>query len=468
MKTETVKVVTEEIVGKLKNISGNDWVVTDISQMQSYLYDETELAVRPVAADGCVVVKPGTAEEVSEIVKLANEYLIPVVPRGGGTGLCGAAIPIKASIVISLERLNKLVEFDDKNIMITLEAGVTLEGLLEELKAHDNLFFPVHPGDEGAQIGGMVVENAGGVRAVKHGIMRNHIKGVEVVLPTGELVNLGGKLIKNNMGYDLLHMMIGSEGTLGIVTKATLKLYAKNPNIGTLLVSFNTTEDASNVVPKILQAGITPLAIEYMDRETALESADHIGQAYPATEGCVDLMFILDEASEDELFDKCERIVGMCEENGAVDSLIAETTKEQRALLEIRSNVYTAYKENIADALDIAVPSGSVPDMLKDINEIAKKYKTTSPAVGHIADGNVHNFLMLDNGKIPEYLDDMRNEMYDAAISYGGTVTAEHGTGKTRKKHMTQQYTHREIEIMENIKKAFDPNGIFNPGTIVD
>jgi len=360
------------------------------------------------------------------------------------------------------------VEFDDKNIMVTVEAGVTLEGLLEIMKEHDNLFFPVHPGDEGAQIGGMVVENAGGVRAVKHGIMRNHIKGVEVVLPTGELVNLGGKLIKNNMGYDLLHMMIGSEGTLGIVTKATLKLYAKNPNIGTLLVSFNSAEEASDVVPKILQAGITPLAIEYMDREVALESADHIGQAYPASEGSVDLMFILDEATEDELYEKCERIVGMCEENGAVDSLIAETTKEQRALLEIRSNVYTAYKENIADALDIAVPSGAVPDMLKDIDKIAKKYNTISPAVGHIADGNVHNFLMLDNGKIPEYLDDMRNEMYDAAISYGGTVTAEHGTGKTRKIHMEQQYTAREIEIMQNIKKAFDPNGIFNPGTIVD
>lgn len=468
MKTETAKVITEEIIGKLRNISGNDWVVSDISQMESYLYDETELAVRPAAADGCVVVKPGTAEEVSEIVKLANEYVIPVVPRGGGTGLCGAAIPTKASIVVSLERLNKLVEFDDKNIMITVEAGVTLEGLLEELKEHDKLFFPVHPGDEGAQIGGMVVENAGGVRAVKHGIMRNHIKGVEVVLPTGELVNLGGKLIKNNMGYDLLHMMIGSEGTLGIVTKATLKLYAKNPNIGTLLVSFNSTEEASDIVPKILQDGITPLAIEYMDREVAMESAEHIGQAYPATEGCADLMFILDEATEDDLYDKCERIVAMCEENGAVDSLIAETTKEQRALLEIRSNVYTAYKENVADALDIAVPSGSVPDMLKDIDRIAKKYNTTSPAVGHIADGNVHNFLMLDKGEIPEYLDDMRNEMYDAAISYGGTVTAEHGTGKTRKRHMEQQYSAREIEIMQNIKRAFDPNGIFNPGTIVD
>lgn len=465
---DMVNKISSELVQELEGITGEDWVVSDLSQMQSYLYDETELKIRPVASEDCVVVKPGTAEEVSEIVKLANRHVIPVVPRGGGTGLCGAAIPTKSSIVLSLERLNKLVEYDEKNIMITVESGVTLEGLLEELKEHDKVFFPVHPGDEGAQIGGMVAENAGGVRAVKHGIMRNHIKGLEVVLPTGELVQLGGKLIKNNMGYDLLHMMIGSEGTLGIVTKATLKLYAKNPNIGTLLVSFDSAEAASDVVPMILQAGITPLAIEYMDREVAIEAANHIGQPYPAKNGSADLMFILDEATEDDLYEKCGRIVEMCEENGAVDSLIAETTKDQRALLEIRSNVYTAYKENVADALDIAVPSGSVPDMLKDINRIAAKYNTISPAVGHIADGNVHNFLMLDKGELPVYLDEMREEMYAAAISYGGTVTAEHGTGKTRKKHMTQQFSPREIEIMENIKKVFDPNGILNPGTVVD
>jgi glycolate oxidase len=458
----------KEIINELAGILGQDWVVSDLSQMQSYLYDETELNIRPMANEDCVVVKPATADEVSEIMKLANKYLVPVVARGGGTGLCGAAIPTTSSIVLSLERLNKIIEYDDKNLMITVEAGVTLEGLSEEMKGHSKLFFPIHPGDEGAQIGGMVVENAGGVQAVKHGIMRTHVKGVEVVLPTGELVNLGGKLIKNNMGYDLLHMMIGSEGTLGIVTKATLKLYAKNPNIGTLLVSFNSAEEAADVVPKILQEGITPLAIEYMDRETALVSAEHIGQTYPATKGSVDLMFILDEATEDDLYAKCERIVEMCEQNGAVDSLIAETPKEQRNLLEIRSNVYTAYKENIADALDMAVPSASVPALLKDIKAIAKKYNTESAVVGHIADGNVHNFIMLKDGKLPDYADDMRNDMYSAALKYGGTITAEHGTGKTRIKHMHQQYTAREIEIMKGIKKAFDPNNILNPGTIVD
>lgn len=458
----------KEVFEKLIGICGEDYVVSELSQMKGYLYDETETLLRPEASEDCVVVKPSCSEEISEIIKYANEELIPVVPRGGGTGLCGAAIPTQSSIVLSLERLNKIVEFDDKNLMITTEAGVTLAELSEELKKHDKLFFPVHPGDEGAQIGGMVAENAGGVRAVKHGIMRNHIKGLEVVLPTGEIVNLGGKLIKNNMGYDLLHMMIGSEGTLGIVTKVTLKLYAKTEHIGTLLVSFDTREDAASVVPKILQEGIVPLAIEYMERFVAEEAAKHLGLTWPAKNGSVDLMFILDEATEDDLFSKSERIVEMCEENNAVDSLIAETTKDQRNILEIRSNAYTAFKENVADALDISVPSASVPNIINDLNSIAEKYNTITPAVGHIADGNVHNFIMLENGEIPPYFDEIKQEMYEAALKYGGTVTAEHGTGKTRKKHMNLQYTAREIEIMKSVKKAFDPNGILNPGTILD
>jgi glycolate oxidase len=457
----------QEIINELIQIVGTDYVVSDLSQMNSYLYDETEFKLRPQACEDCVVAKPETPEEISEIVKLANRYRMPIVPRGGGTGLCGAAVPTVSSIVLSMERLNKIVEFDDKNLMITVEGGVTLEGLLEELKKHDKLFFPVHPGDEGAQVGGMVVENAGGVRAIKHGIMRNHVKGLEVVLPTGELVNLGGKLIKNNMGYDLLHMMIGSEGTLGIVTKATLKLYAKNPSVGTLLVSFNSTEDASEVVPKILQSGITPLAVEYIDREMALLSAEHIGLTYPATKGSVDLIFILDEANEDDLYAKCERIVEMCDENGAVDSLIAETTKDQRTILEIRSNVYTAYKEIVADALDMAVPVAYFPSLMKDIEALSAKYNAKVPVVAHIGDGNMHHYILMEDGKAPDYLDKLREEMYEATLKYGGTITAEHGTGKIRKKYMTKQYTAREIEIMHHIKKAFDPNGILNPGTIL-
>jgi len=344
-----------EIIDKMKSIVGADWVVSELSRMRSYLSDETEHLLKPKANEDCIVVKPSSAQEISEIMKYANEEKIPVVPRGGGTGLCGAAIPTQSSIVMSLERLNQYVELDDKNLMVTVDSGFTLAQLNEELNKQQNLFFPIHPGDEGAQIGGMVAENAGGVSAVKHGIMRNHVKGLEVVLPTGEIVNFGGKLIKDNMGYDMLHMMIGSEGTLGIITKVILKLYAKENHRGTLLISFDTGEDAAAVVPKILQKGITPLAMEYMERFVVEKAAEHLGLTWPAKKGSVDLMFILEETTEDELYTKSEIIVEMCEEYHAVDSMIAETPKDQRNILEIRSNAYTAFKEEIADALDMAV-----------------------------------------------------------------------------------------------------------------
>jgi glycolate oxidase len=456
------------VIDKMREIVGADWVVSELSQMQSYLYDETEILLRPQPCEDCIVVKPGSAKEISEILKYANEEIISVIPRGGGTGICGAAVPTQSSIILSLERLNKSIEIDEKNLMVTADSGVTLAQLNEELKKQQKLFFPIHPGDEGAQIGGMVAENAGGVSAVKHGIMRNHVKGLEVVLPTGEIVNLGGKLIKNNMGYDLLHMMVGSEGTLGIITKVTLKLYAKQNYTGTLVISFDTREEAAAVVPKILQEGITPLAIEYMERSVAEKSAVHVGLTWPAQDGNVDLMIILEEATEDDLYNKSEIIVGICEEYNAVDSIIAETAKDQRTILEIRSNVYTAFKEDMVDGMDIAVPPASIPDMVRDLNSIAEKYNTILPAVGHIGDGNIHNFVLRENGEKPSYFEEIRQEIYEAAIKYGGTVTAEHGTGKTRKKYMSLQYSDVEIEIMKGIKKAFDPKGILNPGTIIN
>jgi glycolate oxidase len=457
-----------EIIESLKNIVGRDWITDDLSKMQRYLYDETEPLLRPEACKDCVVVKPGSAEEISEVLKYSNKTLTPVVARGGGTGVVGGVIPTESSIILSLERLNKIVELDEKNLMITIEAGATLADLLEELNKQDKLFFPIHPGDEGAQIGGMVATNAGGTKAVKHGIMRNHVKALEVVLPTGEIVNVGGKLIKNNMGYDLLHMLIGSEGTLGIITKVTLKLYAKNKYNGTLLVSFDTRREACDAVPCILQDGITPLAVEYMDKVIAKNAAQQLGTKWPANKGSVDLIFMIDEPTEDALYASSEKIVEICEEHNAVDSIIAETTKEQRNILAIRSNAYGPYKDNIADALDIAVPPSTVPDFFDDITALGEKYGNHILSLGHIADGNIHNFIMGDNGKLPSYYEKLKEEMYKTALKYGGTITAEHGTGKTRKKHMSLQFTKRELEIMKGIRKVFDPNEILNPGTIID
>lgn len=315
----------------------------------------------------------------------------------------------------------------------------------------------------------MCIENAGGVRAVKHGIMRSYVKGMKVCLPNGEIVQFGGKLVKNNMGYDLLHLLVGSEGTLAVVLEATLKLYPRLDYTGALVCSFKDTESAVKSVGEVQKAGIIPLAVEYMDRDIAVETAKRISKTWPMSdEGCVDLIYMVEEATEDALYETAGTIAEICENNGAVGSVIAENEKEQRNILEIRSDIYEVFKPEFVDSLDTAVPVAHIGDLLRDIDAIAEKYGTRSPRFGHVADGNFHNFILMVDGKVPEWADDMRRDIYKAALKYGGTVTAEHGTGKTRKPYMELQYTPHVLEIMRNIKRAFDPNNILNPGVIVD
>jgi glycolate oxidase len=455
----------KRIIERLIEKTGADWIIDDSEKVKSYILDETEHAIAPVPCYDCIVAKPANAAEISDILKIANEENVSVVARGGGTGCAGAVVPIKPSIVISMERLNKIIDIDDSNMMVECEAGVTLFDLEERFKAHDSLFFPAHPGDEGAQVGGMVVQNAGGVRAVRHGVMRNHIKGLEVVLPTGEIIKTGGKLLKDNTGYDLTHLMIGSEGTLGIVTKAILKLYPKTSNSGSLLISFDDKKSAVEVVPKILRQGITPLAVEYIERDFMLKSAKDLGLEWPAKKGIVDLYFILDEPKEDDLFEVSSRIVEICEENGAVDSLIAETAKEQRTILEIRSHGYPSVKSQVVDILDVAIPVGNIIDYMNGVDALAEKYNAKIPSFGHAGDGNIHNFIMTENGEKPENYEELSKEIFQLAVSLGGTITAEHGVGKIRNNRLSIQYPPKHLEIMKGIKKLFDPNNILNPGT---
>lgn len=460
----------QEFIDALIGICGKDYVYSAKEDVSGYLYDETEEYVRPKACEDCLVVRPGTYEEVSKILQWANETKTPIIPRGGGTGACGAAIPTIPSVIMSMERFKDIVEVDETNMMITCQTGVTLAKLNEYLNENVHaLYFPCHPGDEGAQVGGMCIENAGGVRAVKHGIMRSYVKGMKVCLPNGEIVQFGGKLVKNNMGYDLMHLLVGSEGTLAVVLEATLKLYPRLDYTGALVCSFKDTESAVKSVGEVQKAGIIPLAVEYMDRDIAVETAKRISKTWPMSdEGCVDLIYMVEEATEDALYETAGTIAEICENNGAVGSVIAENEKEQRNILEIRSDIYEVFKPEFVDSLDTAVPVAHIGDLLRDINAIAEKYGTRSPRFGHVADGNFHNFILMVDGKVPDWADDMRRDIYKAALKYGGTVTAEHGTGKTRKPYMELQYTPHVLEIMRNVKRAFDPNNILNPGVIVD
>jgi len=452
-------------VDALKRIVGDDWVVTQRDQITGYLADETYLGVLPKPAENVVVVKPANPEEISAILKLANEEKTPVYPRGGGTGLVGACVPTRDGIVLSLERLDKIIEIDQDNMMVVSEAGVTLDHLLREVE-QSGLLFPPHPGDEGAQVGGMVACNAGGTRAVKYGVVRNYVKGMEVVLPTGEIVQMGGKLLKNNTGLDLMHLIIDSEGILGIITKAILKLYPKFGATATLVVSFEDRHAAIATVPKILQAGIIPMAIEYTEKSLMEDTAKHINMTWPAKQGKAQLIIIMAEANEDQLYGMCEQLSEICDKNGAVDTLMAETTSEQAEILKIRSEVGNAMKPMNADALDVTVPPAAIATMLDEIDKVSQKYGIFIPVVGHAGDGNLHPNMFWEFDK-KGVLKQAKQEIYEAALNLGGVISGEHGVGKTRLPQFEMSFDPKQRELMLGIKKLFDPNNILSPDNAI-
>ena len=457
----------QEIIAEVSAITGEDYVATRSEHVESYLKDETVPSLVPERAEDSIVVRPGDAEEVAAIVQLAAAEKVPVVPRGSGTGLVAGAVPTRSSIIISTERLNKIKEVDEDNFTVTCGAGVTLEQLLERLKEEDDLFFPIHPGDEGATIGGMVINNAGGARAVKHGVMRNHVRGLEFVTPSGQIIKCGGKTLKNVAGYDLMHLLVGSEGTLGIVTEATISVEPEPEHEATLLISFAERKQAIEAVPEIMKAGSKPLALEYIERDMAEMAAEHLGESWPPAEGSVDLMIVLAENNQDILYESALEIENICKDLGAVETLIAERREEQERLLTVRSNIDTATdKEDLADDVDAAVPPACIDDFLSDLLEIYEDYGAKLSAYGHAADGNLHIYIYKEKGEVPNYYQELKQRFYRKTQEYGGTIAAEHGIGKTKKYDLPMQSSKDELELMKGIKQVFDPAGIMNPDTI--
>lgn len=452
----------------LQKIVGDDYFIAGKENLVPYLYDQVEYTFRPEADETSIVVKPGNVEELSQIMKYANEENLPVVVRGGATGLCGGCTPIEESIIISMERFNRIVEIDTQNMVAELEAGVTLMQLLEELDNYNGISFPVHPGDEGAQMGGMAATNAGGARAVRHGVMRKHILGMEVVLPTGEILKLGGKLTKNNAGYNLTQLIIGSEGTLAIVTKILLKLYPEENYTASLVVPFPKFENATNAVIEIINSGISPLAVEYMDKFLWKESAKSLGMHWQAEEGEADLLIMLSEKTEEALIKSCKEIYQICKKHNSLEILYAEKKQEQLELLKVRGEQYNFKKKWIYDSFDMAVPVSHIADFIKEIKLVSKEYDAPSSFLAHIADGNVHNDMWLVNGKPPVYAQELKNKMYEICFKYNGTITGEHGIGKIRIKDLLLMKSKKEIELYRGIKKVFDPNNILNPGTVLE
>ena len=450
------------MVSDLADIVGEDWVITNREQAARYLADETADAIRPRPAENVVLIKPSSAEEVAEVLKLANREKTPVFVRGGGTGICGGAVPIADGILLSTERLDGVLEVDKDNLMVVAGAGVPFGNMLKAVE-EAGLFFPPHPGDEGAHVGGLVACNAGGTRAVKYGVIRNFVKGLEVVTPTGDIINLGGKLLKNNQGFDLMHLLINSGGALGVITRVIFRLCPKFNSSGTLIVSYDERHRAINTVPQILQSGVVPLAIEYVERDVIEISAKRLNMEWPAKKGNTFLIVILTGDSEDEVYAQGEKVSTICEGNNAIDILIAERREEQANILKIRSEVYSSLKSNIADVLDITVPPASIGEMMDKVDEIAAKFDIKIPTYGHAADGNLHPHLMADLVE-KGLLREVKRQVYEEAIKMGGVITGEHGLGVIRLPDLDLYPDKKMWELMRGIKTVFDPNNILSPG----
>jgi len=466
--------VDEKIIRALVSISGENNVLSCQEEISGYTYDEYVFN-----QPGCfpeVVIRPGNTEELSEILKLANENKIPVTPRGGGTGLAGGCVPIYGGIVISFQRMNKFLELDRKNQMATVEAGITLGEFIHFVEK-EGFYFPPHPGDEGAMFGGMIATNAGGSRAVKYGVIRQYIRGLEVTLADGRVIHPGGKLIKNSTGYNLLNLFIGSEGTLGVITKAIVQLMSRPTFLRTMVIPFNNIDQAIDNVPLIFEKGIVPMAVEFVTLDVITLTEHHLNLNWPTHQGEVHLMVIVDSSSEDDLSRLTDQIADVALENGAIDVFVADTPSKQDEVLKIRSEIYEAIKKETVDILDICVPRSEIPGHVRKIQEVAGKYGLWLPVFGHAADGNVHAHLMkarYENGQmIPVNLEEIKDkleaaklELFRDAAARGGVISGEHGIGLYKKPYLPLSLEPVQIELMKRIKQALDPFGILNPGKI--
>ncbi len=470
------KKITLEIRGRLGKIVGERNLTFDPEKMRDYSHDEYSLS--DIVRMPELVVKPAKTEEVVGILRLANEEMIPVTPRGGATGLCGGCVPAHGGIVLSLENMNRIVEIDLNNQMAVVEAGVTLSDFYSAVE-EGGLFFPPHPGEESAMIGGVIATNAGGARAVKYGVVRNYVRGLEVVLASGRVIHLGGKLMKSSTGYNLLNLFIGSEGTLGIITKAIIQLMPSPQMTRSLIVPYDNLEKAIETVPFMVRKKILPLAVEFVPKEVIRITEKFLKKRWPCSQGSTDLLLILDASSEEEMDRLSEAVAEVCMEKGALDVYVADSPKKQEEVLDIRSKIYEAIKAHTLEVLDIVIPRAEIARHVKRVQEVSQKYQIWLPTFGHAADGNVHTHIMaarFEEGKIiplPEQdwkvkHEKVREELYKDCKSRGGMISGEHGIGIVKKPYLSYVVDEGSIGLMKGIKRVFDPGNILNPSKIFD
>jgi len=453
-----------------KAVAGERHVHVDEEQLVRCSSDQTEdLYYQPE-----VVVQPGTAEEISQILRYCSERNIPVTPRGAGTGLSGGALAVYGGVSLDMKRLNGIINLDKRNLQVITEPGVITQELQEYVKEH-GLMYPPDPASRGSCfIGGNVSENSGGPRAVKYGVVKDYVLNMEVVLPTGEIIWTGANVLKNATGYNLTQLMVGSEGTLGVITKIVLRLVPAVKHDLLMLVPFRSAEQACEAVNAIFLRGVVPSALEFMERDAIEWAMKYVQQsAVPLPEDIqAHLLIEVDGNNIDQLYAEMEVISEAVQQYDIDDILFADSHEQKEMLWNLRRKVGEAVKSNsIYKEEDTVVPRAELPELLRIIKRIGKEYGFHSVCYGHAGDGNLHvNIVKQDMSdedwkhKLPLGI----RELFKEVVRLGGTISGEHGIGLVQKEYMDIAFSKTQMNIMKNIKKIFDPNGILNPGKLWD
>ncbi|MBC2396886.1 FAD-binding oxidoreductase [Clostridium tetanomorphum] len=462
------KKIDENDIEFLKSIIDKDRIYIGDEINEDFSHDELG-GVKKMPE---VLIEVLSTEEVSKIMKYAYDNNIPVVARGSGTGLVGASVPIHGGIMINLSSMNKILELDKENLTLTVEPGVLLMEIAKFVEEND-LFYPPDPGEKSATIGGNINTNAGGMRAVKYGVTRDYVRGLEIVMADGTVMELGGKVVKNSSGYSLKDFICGSEGTLGIITKAILKLLPLPKKAISLLIPFEDLDKAIETVPKIIKSKSIPTSIEFMERDVILASEEFLGKKFPDNSADAYLLLTFDGNSKEEIENSYDSVAKICLENGAIDVLIADTDERKESIWSARGAFLEAIKASTTemDECDVCVPKNKIAEFIKYTYKLQEQFNIRIKNFGHAGDGNLHIYVLKDELSEEQWKDKLQKVfdcMYNKAKELQGTVSGEHGIGFAKKEYLFDLIGKEQKELMKRIKLAFDPKNILNPGKVCE